>query len=356
MQQATTNATQAETSSPAITGDIFQGARVVNPDITVEELIHLAQDPETLDKIKSAKEFKFIVIGLKGTGKSTLINGLIGAEVAKVEEVLDLTTEGVTEKVESYSRKIDDIEVVAYDSPGLEHGSANETAYLEEIYQTCQQGIHLVVFAVPLITTRFIPDNPHVNAMVKFTRKLTPAIWNKALVVLTCANMCETMNPLVRCMSQEDKKKFFKKLVNDYKAAIHQSLKTIGVPAATVKKVKVVPVGIEFEPKLLDGTLWFSNFWFECLTTIPSAEGPAAMTQLNRRRFMQSVTVRDFELPLYDQPIFVDRTRNIAGTVTGYVATGAALGALGFIAGPVGIVPLPVGLVVGAVLGATAIR
>ena len=253
----------------------------------------MANDPETLEKIKSAKEFKFIVIGQTGTGKSTLINGLIGAPLAKVVE--GVTTEGVTQKVESYSRKINDIEVVAYDSPGLEHGSGNETAYLKEIYQTCQQGIHLVVFAVPLMTgNRFIPDNPHAKAMEKFTHKLTSVIWNKALVVLTQANTCEALNPLLRYKSQEDKNKFYKELANGYKEAIHQTLKTkCKVPAAIVEKVKVVPVGIEFEPKLLDGTLWFSNFWFECLTAIPTIEGRVAMTKVNQHRFRSGTYVRE---------------------------------------------------------------
>ena len=65
---------------------VLQGARAVNPDITIDQLISLANDPETLEKIKSAKEFKFIIIGKTGIGKLTLINGLIGAEVAEVAE------------------------------------------------------------------------------------------------------------------------------------------------------------------------------------------------------------------------------------------------------------------------------
>ena len=128
--------------------DVLMGARAVDPDITIEELIRLADDPATLEKVRSAKEFKFIVIGQTCIGKSTLINGLIGEEVAKVEE--GLTEEGVTTKVESYTRKINDIEVVAYDSPGLEDGSGKEEEYLDQIYQTCQQGIHLMVFAIKL--------------------------------------------------------------------------------------------------------------------------------------------------------------------------------------------------------------
>ena len=90
-----------------------------------------------METIRKAKELNFIVIGHTGIGKSTLINGLIGEEVAKVEE--GLTTSGVTTKVQPYSRKIDEIKVVVYDSPGLEDGSGKDKAYLEAIYKTCQQ-------------------------------------------------------------------------------------------------------------------------------------------------------------------------------------------------------------------------
>ena len=277
----------------------------------MEELTRLAQDPETLEKIKSAKEFKFIVVGQTGIGKSTLINGLISEEVAKVDEG-HMSNASVTQKVESYSRKINDIEVVAYDSPGLEDGSGKEEDYLEEIYQTCQQGIDLVIFAVVMTRQRFVPDNPDVRAMEKFTRKLTPAIWGKTVIVLTQANLCEALNPYLKSKSKEDKAKFFKQLISNYKAAIHQTLKTTGVPAAIVEKVKVVPVGIEFEPELLDGTLWFSNFWLECINAIPTAEGRAALIKVIQQWLKStSVTDEDFQQPLHDQPIVVNpRTKH----------------------------------------------
>ena len=350
-----TMATQGDISPPEVIDEhVLQGARAVNPDITTEELIRLAQDPETLEKIKSAKEFKFIVIGKTGIGKSTLINGLIGAEVAKVEECL--ATEGVTTKVESYSRKINDIEILAYDSPGLEDGSGKEKIYLEEIYKTCQQGIDLVVFAVSMTGKRFVPDNPDARAIVKFTKRLKPSIWKKTLVVLTQANTCEALNPHLRYKSKEDKEAFFKQLVGDYKAAIHQTLTKAGVPAAIVEKVKVVPVGIEFEPELLDSTLWFSNFWFECLTTIPTAEGRVTMTKANMQRFKSrnNVTDEDFKKPIHNQPIVVRGTQKAAlavGTVVGLGVAGAAAGALGFLGGPVGTVSVPVGFAVGVCMG-----
>ena len=327
----------------------------VNPNITADQLILLAQDPKMLEKFKSAKEFKFIVIGQTGTGKSTLINGLIGAEVAKVEK--RLTTTGVTQKVESFSRKINGVEVVAYDSPGLEDGSGKEGDYLKKIYQTCQQGIDLVIFAISMTGMRFVPDNPDARAIVKLTRKLTPAIWKKTLVVLTQANRCEPAEPPQQS-SKEERKTFFKTLVSDYKAAIHQTLKKTGIPAAIVEKVKVVPVGIEYERELLDGTLWFSNFWFECINAITSTEGCAAITKVNRHRFKKGkdVTDKDFQQPIHNQPIIVTTTQLITDTVrtvAKFATAGALVGALGFIGGPVGIVTVPIGLAVGITLGIT---
>ena len=236
-----------------------------------------------------------------------MINGLIGAEVAKVKE--GLTRKGVTEKVESYHRKIDDIEIVAYDSPGLVDGSGKDKDYLEEISTACQ-GIDLVIFAISMAGMRFVPDNPDIRAIEIFTSKLTPEIWKNTLVVLTQANRCEPVNPRLR-KNKEEKKRFFQELVSDYKTAIHEVLETTGIPATTVEKVKVVPVGIEYERELPDGTLWFSNFWFECLTAIPSAEGRVAMTRVNGRRFKsrEDVTDEDFQQPIYNQPIVVNIRR-----------------------------------------------
>ena len=244
-----------------------------------------------------------------------LINGLIGEEVAKVGE--GFKTKGTTTEVQSYTKKIDDIEVVAYDSPGLEDGSSNEKQYLDEIYQICRQGVHLVIFAISMRDNRFAANNPNVHAMKKFTKKLTPAIWENTLVVLTQANLCEALNPNLRRKSKEDKGTFFKEVVSGYKAAIHQTLKTTcRVPAAIVEKVKVVPVGIEFEEELLDDTLWFSNFWFESLAAIPTPEGQAAMTIINRRRFIERkhAAEKDFKQPLHNQPIVFLRTFFREGT------------------------------------------
>ena len=185
--------------------------------------------------------------------------------------------------------------------------------------------------------------------MEKFTTRLTPAIWKKTIVILTCANTCEALNPQLRIKSREAKQIFFKKLVSNYTKVVHQTLREIGVPNAIVKNVKVVPTGHEYEAELLDGTLWFSNFWLECLTAIPTIEERVAMIKAHSSRLKSSkdVTDKDFQQPIYNQPIVMKTAEEkktpiivSVGGVMGPAVAGAAVGALGLLAGPVGAITI----------------
>ena len=128
------------------------------PNISKEDLLHLAEDTEKLESIKNAKEIRLLIIGNTGTGKSTLINGLIGEEVAEVR--YGLQTSGVTRKVEPYERMIAGIKVVIYDSPGFYDGTGQDKAYLNELYRLCHEGIDLVMFAIGMENrSRFTKDH-----------------------------------------------------------------------------------------------------------------------------------------------------------------------------------------------------
>ena len=67
------------------------------------------------------------------------------------------------------------------------------------------------------------------------------------------------------------------------------------------------------------------------------------------------VTDKDFQQPIHKHPIVMKtKTPMIisVGSVTGAAAAGAAVGALGLLAGPVGAVTIPIGLFLGMALGA----
>ncbi len=344
--------TMAAESEEAQIVQCIQGAKSVNPDVEIEDLLELAKNNKKLEAIfKNSKELKLLVSGKTGVGKSTLINGLIGEEVAVTS--FGLSTTGVTPSVEPYCKRINGINVTIFDSPGLEDGSGKEEAYLDELYEKCQD-VDLVIFALRYSDNRFVPGNPDALTMIKLTDKFGVSVWNKAIVVITCCNQVEVQNPQLMGKLASEKKAFFEKLLADYKNIIHSTLiKDAQVPDLVVLDVKVVPAGHEFDAYLLDGTLWFSNFWMECLTAIPTREARVSMLKLNARRLKsdKKITSDDLMRPLMKQPIFISEARSVA-TVAIPAAIGAGIGAIGLIAGPIGLIGIPLGIFVGMTIGA----
>ena len=343
--------------------EFIQGAKAVDSDISIEDLLKLANDTEYFKKLfESAKNIQILIIGKTGAGKSTLINGLIGEEVAEV--FAGLLTSGVSTEITPYSKRIGGICVEVFDSPGLHDGSGNEKQYLDDLYEKCCD-VDLVMFAIRLGDNRFVPNNPDAQALVKFTARFGANIWKRTIVIITCCNLAEDLNPSTKSMSAGKKKEFFRKLIDDYRAVIHKTLTDdANVPPSIVERVKVIPTGHEFAEKLMDETLWFSNFWLECLTAVQTREGRATMIKINAKRFKsdKTVTKSDFSKPIDEQPIIIPVLHDhdpdyiklpvTVGTVLGSAACGAALGTLGLVGGPVGAVGIPVGLFVGLVVGA----
>lgn len=336
--------------------EIQEGLRLIGTYVNLSEVNFNTINREQLNfAFERGDKLRILIVGRTGTGKSTLVNGLIGQKIA---EEGGFSTSGTTVKVIPYKIFISGVEVTLIDSPGLQDGTENEDKYLKEM-KCCD--VDLVIFAIRITDSKFVHRNPDAIAMTKMTESFGVTVWKKALVVLTHANAVEAMNPQMNAMDPSQKTIFFKKLVCDFQHAIHNTLmEDARVPREIAEVVKVVPTGHESIQQLVDGTLWFSNFWLECLTSIQSAEARAAMIKLNVTRFRsKNVTERDFIQHLTEQPIILSSKTNdykkltlTLGSIGGFGLLGAGIGCIGLVGGPIGLVGIPVGLYVGMVIGA----
>ena len=319
---------------------------------------------DELKKIMSESNVvKVLLVGKTGTGKSTLVNGLIGKEVAREGEGVSM--EGTTKTLSAYYGTIAGVEFVIFDSPGLQDGTMNDTGYLNEMKTKCKD-VDLVMFAIRITDSKFVPGNPDSIAMENLTKAFGFSVWEKAVVLLTHADVVEAMNPRMKSMDDKKKVEFFKKLVSDFACIIRTKLVELKVPQQVVRQVKVIPTGHSSIKTLVDGTVWFSSFWYQTVAAIPSPSAKLAILKVNRERFKSEQDVKGDEFlqnlsaqPIIVSPIIVSDkssdTKKISitlGSVLGGAIIGAACGTLGLLGGPIGLIGIPLGLYLGMAVGA----
>ena len=122
-------------------------------------------------------ELRILVTGKTGQGKSALINGILGDNIAKE----GASAEACTTQVEVYEKLINNVAIKVFDSPGLQDRTTNEDEYIEAMRNNCQE-LSLTLYCTKMINTRLTDDDK--NAMRKLTEAFTENFWNCAIFVL----------------------------------------------------------------------------------------------------------------------------------------------------------------------------
>lgn len=279
---------------------------------------------DLIEWFEASNEVSIFITGKTGAGKSTLVNGLVGDEVAKEGETLDPETAEVT----SYNKEVNGVKVNVWDSPGLQDGTSNEAQYLEDMEKKCM-GMHLCVYCVSLLETRFTDGCDDIVAMQKLTRVFGKGLWENAFFVLTYANLIEDTDSEFLDAEDGQKPELFQSKIQLWKESISEALiKDVGVDEAVAKRIDVVPAGYSNQPGLLDRDHWLSPVWFTALYAMKPAAQPAMMKINFHRIFNNPDEVReeDVEKFIHEHPVIFSKQGAEIGKKYGESKVGQAIG------------------------------
>lgn len=220
-------------------------------DLSLEE-----DSAQMASTVMAKSPLTILVVGASGTGKSALINGLVGAEVAKEgSETLFSQTVQIT----PYKTKNIGIDVTIWDTPGME--TVTTLLALEKLVTDIQnkvRNVDLVLFCINMTSARFRQgDNQNLRII---TKAFGESIWKNALFVLTFANQVKPPPSRKGTPPRE----YFDERLQEWKGQISAVLKRSGVPDKIAEAITIIPTGYRDEYSLPGQFNWLNDLWSTC--------------------------------------------------------------------------------------------
>ena len=221
------------------------------------------------DYIAQGKDSLSIVIaGKMGTGKSSLVNGIVGKKVA--DEGASAFTQ--TTEIKDYEAKIvtseKTVTVKVWDTPGLGDVFGDDEAVVSQVAQKCKE-TDLLLYCLD-IRQRLTKDD--VSGITQLTKQLGPEIWKNAVFALTFANQIKPPPD-----SDREQGEYFNEKFTSWKDVITMLLNTkLSIPCEIVENVAIVPTGYRQHPPP-DRKEWFTPFWFEAFHKMKESAQPTLL-------------------------------------------------------------------------------
>ena len=283
----------------------------IQEEIDKLDISQLPQELRSIDKrelerlYSNAKSISILVTGKTGSGKSTLINGILGLDVkGQAKEGHGL--KACTTKVKVYEGEKGEISPIVWDSPGLQDGTENQDEYIKQMKENCSNR-DLTIYCIKISDMRLVSGSDEVRAMKKLTEAFGHDFWKTTIIVLTFANVFELIHKEWKYLPKKDKPVVYKEKIQQWRGKIREILtKDINVPDEIVRAIRIVPAGHYRESHLPGYKFWLSKLLLHCIGTISTLEGQAALVKMNAERFKkeEDVTEEDFTKPIEQQPIF----------------------------------------------------
>lgn len=212
--------------------------------------------------------FGVLVVGETGTGKSTLINNLIGEDIANEGNSL----QSETDRISKYTMNVEGVSVALYDTPGLDDSRCtSDEEYLKKMRRILQTGaIKLVIYCFKLTETRM--RRSLIRTFEEYNK--IGMKWDRTVIALTFA---DSVKPPVKETKKQgfDMVHYFDDRVTMTHAEITKTLvEIVGVTQKDADHILCKPTTSDPDELLLNGKRWFVPLWLDILQLLSP---PAAL-------------------------------------------------------------------------------
>ena len=239
-------------------------------NISVEEIwtflrSHLSRKSAS----EQCKVFGIMVVGETGTGKSSLINNLLGKDLAKEGD----SVESETKSIAHYKETIHDVPVVLYDTPGLSDSDPTKDSIHIKAVSTILESkeIQLVIYCQKLSETRM--RRSLIHTLQEYHK--IGVDWTKTVVALTFADAIPIPGK-IRTKEGFDEGQYFDQKLEEWQKKVRSTLEEdVGVKQEVVQRIKICPTCALRDEELPNDDGWYVPLWLDILEIL----SPEAMVR-----------------------------------------------------------------------------
>lgn len=225
----------------------------------------LVQVPR-INPVAECPEFGVLLIGETGSGKSSLLNNLLGT---------DVVTEGdspnpETGKITQYRVSVAGVPIVLYDTPGVDNSSAESDNLLcKEMKKLIKyKRVCLTIFCIPMIDCRL--KESHIATLQSYHKAMVN--WDRTIMALTFADNVKAPH-IERKREGFNKAEYFQRRISDWERHLRDTLvHSVGVPRSTADRLIMCPTTDERDAKLPNDQEWFIPLWLDILDILEPAD------------------------------------------------------------------------------------